>query len=29
MHESDQELDTAKRETQIHEIGKYLADRRA
>lgn len=25
MHESDQELDTAKREEQIHEIGKYLA----
>ena len=25
MHESDQELDVAKREEQIHEIGKYLA----
>ena len=26
MYESDQELDIAKREEQIHEIGKYLAD---
>ena len=26
MHESDQELDVTKREGQIHQIGKYLAD---